>query len=197
MAYGTVSMKSVGVDGITPKRPPNRPQPACTAESEKSVLNAQAAATYSPYDLRAGLRNAWCIKYMFISLDIFRSLVLVEPCAHVPGNGRRLQTGSPNAVKKTGRCQYAPVRCLLTETNGGPSDGSARLFARARDDLQASIEQAVPEAGAYDASLLTFTRRHARGGLWSWYVSPVPICLWDPLGRPIAGSPGYGTGGWP
>ena len=101
------------------KRPPNRPQPACTAESEKSVLNAQAAATSSPYDLRAGLRNAWCIECMSISLDIFHSLVLVELCAHVPGNGRRLQTGSPNAVKKTGRCQYAPVHCLLTETNGG------------------------------------------------------------------------------
>ena len=57
--------------------------------------------------------------------------------------------------------------------------------------------QAVPEAGAYDASLLAFTRRHDRGGLWSWYVIPAPACLWDPLGRPIAGSLGYGTGGWP
>ena len=37
--------------------------------------------------------------------------------------------------------------------------------------------QAAPEAGAYDESLLVFTRRSDRGGLWSWSVSPVPTYL--------------------
>ncbi len=89
-------------------------------------------------------------------------------------------------IKPTGYAEWIPYAASAAI----PSWQAVFRVGRLSDRF---LWQAAREAGAYDESLLVFTRRSDRGGLWSWSVSPVPACSAYPLGP--AGSESTGLRG--